>query len=76
MIEELEKIQLEQKKFKNSFWLIMGILIFFVGVFFLIKGFINSKGELILVGIVILFIGGLLTILNKIGLNILKRPRI
>ncbi len=76
MIEELKKIQLEQKKFKNTVWFVIGILILLSGVFLLFKGFISSKGNFILLGLIAFVAGLLLVVLNKIGLNKLKRQAI
>jgi uncharacterized membrane protein HdeD (DUF308 family) len=76
MIEELKKIQLEQKKFKNTVWFVVGILILLAGMFLLFNGFISSKGDFILFGLIALVVGGLLVVLNKIGLNKLKKQAI
>jgi uncharacterized membrane protein HdeD (DUF308 family) len=73
MIDELKKILIEQKKFKNTVWFIIGIILSFAGVSLLIDSFIHSKRELILIGVIAFVVGGLLIVLNKIGLNKIKR---
>ncbi|HPD81479.1 MAG TPA: hypothetical protein PK357_00065 [Candidatus Pacearchaeota archaeon] len=76
MIDELKKIQLEQKKFKNTFWFVVGILILLAGTFLLFRGFISSNENFILFGIIAFVFGSLLAVLNKIGLNKLKEQAI
>jgi 1,4-dihydroxy-2-naphthoate octaprenyltransferase len=75
VLDELKQIEIAQKKFKKTTGLIVGILIVAVSIILAFIGISQSKGEFILFGLIAFVIGVLLIVLNKIGLNMIKKQR-
>jgi hypothetical protein len=76
VLDELKQIEFEQKKFKKIAGLILAIVIIIVSIVLIIIGINHSREELILISSILLVLGILLGVLNKIGLNMLKKKGI
>ena len=73
VLEDIRKINIMQIKFRKTKNLIIGIIFVLASIVLGIVGFVQSRGELILFSLILLVIGILLVVLNKIGLNSIKR---
>jgi len=73
VFDSLKQIQAEQIRFSNIKGIIVGIIFLFVGLVGIIFGLIEMSWGIMLLFLVVIAIGFIFVIINKIGLNLLKK---